>query len=89
MDDAQTPPDAAEEGRAGVLAALEGLPDEELREVVKKGQALLAAREQERRREALREIQRIAREHGLTVEGGEPKRRRGRPPKEKESGSTG
>jgi hypothetical protein len=50
---------------------------------VKRGQAILAAREQERRQEAAREIRRIAKEHGLKVDVGE-KRRRGRPPKPKQ-----
>jgi hypothetical protein len=78
-DESETPPHG---GKAGVLDALEGLPDAELREVVKRGQAILAARDQERRREAVREIERLAREHGLKVDIDGHKRRRGRPPKE-------
>ena len=73
--------DAAE--RPGMLDSLDGLPDGELREVFKRSAAILAAREQERKQEAAREIRRIAKEHGLKVDVGE-RRRRGRPPKPKQ-----
>jgi hypothetical protein len=73
MDDAEKPDPAA------MLDALGRMPDDDLRELVKRGQAILAAREQERRREAVKEIERLAKAHGLKVDVGE-KRRRGRPP---------
>lgn len=59
---------------------LETLPDDALRDVVKWGQEILSAREEEQRREGMREIQRIAKQLGIKVDIGE-KHRRGRPPK--------
>ena len=75
--------DAPESGKPAAPDDLAGLPDDALRELVKRGQAILAGREQERRQEAEREIRRIAKEHGLKVDVGE-RRRRGRPPKKQE-----
>jgi hypothetical protein len=80
---------------AAVIDVLDRLNDAELQEVVKRGQAILANREQERRRaeerekqerrrEAMREIQRLAKEAGLKVDIGE-RPRRGRPPKKEPS----
>jgi AT hook motif len=71
MDIAQTTP----------LAALEALADEELRAVIAQATQLLAAREIERRKQALAQIRQIARENGLTVSVKEPARKRGRPRK--------
>jgi hypothetical protein len=70
-------------GAAAVLDALSRLPDTELQEVLGKGQELLKEREKERRRSALREIQRLAKEHGIKVDLKE-QRKRGRPAKAKE-----
>jgi hypothetical protein len=67
-----------------VLGALEGLPDEALQAVADRAQRILEERAKERRAAARREIQRLAKEHGLDVELREPKRRRGRPPKARE-----
>lgn len=67
-----------------MIETLEKLPDAELQEVLKKGQAILKARELERRRGAVREIQKLAREHGLSVDVGDRHRKRDRPPKAKE-----
>ena len=67
-------------GASAVLEALSRLSDDELREVIEKGGELLKEREKERRRGALREIQRLAREHGITVDVKE-QRKRGRPAK--------
>jgi hypothetical protein len=76
-----------------VVDALERLADAELSAVIKKAQTLLAAREQERRqsaekkkqeaqREALREIQRLAKQHGLKIDvAAAAKRKPGRPRK--------
>jgi hypothetical protein len=71
------------EARAAVLDGLDRLTDADLRDVVTKAGAILAAREKERKAEALREIQKIARAHGLNVDVNEGKRRRGRPAKAK------
>jgi nucleotide-binding universal stress UspA family protein len=70
--------------KAAVLTALEKLTDSELQEVAKRAQAIPKERETERRREALREIQRLAKEHGIKVDVKEG-RRRGRPAKAKEA----
>jgi len=68
-----------------VLDALGGLTDDELHGVVKRVGEILAAREKERKAEALKEIQRIAKEAGLHVGVTKPPpRKRGRPPKEQE-----
>lgn len=74
-----------EANKSGVLDTLEKLTDAGLQEVIKRAQALLKEREQERRREALREIQRLAKEHGIKVDVKED-RKRGRPAKGKEGG---
>ena len=47
---------------------LEALPDEELQKIVKRGQAILAAREQKRRQDAAKEIRRLAKEFDLKVD---------------------
>ncbi len=73
----------AEADKSGVLGALDKLTDAGLQEVIKRAQALLKEREQERRREALREIQRLAKEHGIEVDVKEG-RKRGRPAKAKQ-----
>ncbi len=69
--------------KAAVIEALARLPDKDLQEVLDKGRELLKEREKERRRGALREIQRLAKEHGIKVDLKE-QRKRGRPAKAKE-----
>jgi hypothetical protein len=71
------------EDRDGIVAALEKLSLEDLREVVRRGGELLAVKEKEGQQAALQEIQRIAREYGLSVDvkGHSAGKRRGRPPK--------
>jgi hypothetical protein len=64
----------------GILGGLEKLSDDDLRTVGKRTGALLESREKERRAEALREIQKIAKAHGLNVDVKESARR-GRPAK--------
>ena len=73
--------------KAVALAALEKLPDDVLKEVLSQGQAMLKARANDRRREALREIQRLAKEHGIRVDVSEPRGKRGRPAKAKGAAS--
>ena len=73
------------EMRAAVLDGLDKLTESDLKDVIKKAGAILAAREKERKAEALREIQKIARAHGLNVDVKEPaQRKRGRPAKPRE-----
>lgn len=67
MSEAAAGKPATGEKQTGVLEALERLPDEELHGVVKRCGEILDAREKERREEALKEIQKIAHEHGLNV----------------------
>lgn len=65
-----------------ILGGLEKLSDDDLRAVGKRSGALLESREKERRADALREIQKIAKAHGLNVDVKEAARR-GRPAKAK------
>jgi len=60
---------------------LEARSDETLRAMIAQASAILNARAAERRRHALAEIQRLARENGLNVSVKKPARRRGRPRK--------
>lgn len=64
-----------------VLASLETQTDEALRGVRGKVDALLETRALDRRKRAIAEIHRLARENGLTVDVGKPARKRGRPRK--------
>jgi hypothetical protein len=65
-----------------IMGGLEKLTDDDLRTVGKRTGALLESREKERRAEALREIQKIAKAHGLNVDVKEgAQRKRGRPAK--------
>lgn len=68
------------------LPALEGLSDDELRELVKRAQALLHERDREKRQQAVREIERLAKEHGIELEVKGQRKRRGRRPKPKGGG---
>jgi len=82
----QTPPvfaanEAEKPESQRILDALGDLPDEALQAVAGQAQRILEERAKERRAAARREIQRLAKEHGLDVALKEPKRRRGRPPK--------
>lgn len=61
--------------------AFDELDDSALRDVIAKAKATLDKREAKRRKGALNEIRRLAREHGIVVEVAKPKARRGRPPK--------
>ena len=72
MDIAQTTP----------LAALEALPDEELRAVIVRAKQLLAARASERRKQGAAEIRRLAKELGLVVVVKKPPGKPGRPRKD-------
>lgn len=60
---------------------IDSLSDEKLRDLIGRAQGVLDARLQERRKTALAEIRRIARENGLDVSVRQKARRRGRPRK--------
>ena len=60
---------------------LDHASDEELRRLIKVASDLLAARDAERKREAMAKIRMLAKEHGLNVAIDRPARKRGRPPK--------
>ena len=62
---------------------LDRLGDEALRDVINRARALLANREERRKKEALDDIRRIAKAHGIDIAIRKPARRRGRPPKNK------
>jgi hypothetical protein len=84
------PPSASQ----NLVASLEHMPDAEIASVIKKAQAILAAREDERRKAAeqkkqeerdaaMREIQDLAKKHGLKLKATAKKGKRGRPRKHK------
>ncbi len=60
---------------------LEDQPDEALRDVIKQARSVLEARESARKKLAVAEIRRIAKEHGLDVAIDKTARKRGRPRK--------
>ncbi|UEM04741.1 H-NS histone family protein [Skermanella rosea] len=63
------------------VESLDALPDESLRDLIDRAKSLLAARQSERRKQALAQIQQLAKAHGLAVAVRQPARKRGRPPK--------
>ena len=69
---------------SGLLDDLERLPDDKLRAVADKARGILAAREKKQREDAVREIQKLAKAHGLSVAVKDPARKPGRPRKAKE-----
>jgi len=76
---------AAETAQAStVLESLASQTDETLRAMIEQASTLLETRAQERRKHALAEIQRLARENGLNVSVKKPARKRGRPAKKAE-----
>jgi hypothetical protein len=81
VDDVSQGDGGATPAGQGVLERLDELSDAELEAVAKRAGELLAAREKQRRADALREIERIAKEHGLSVDVKDPARKRGRPRK--------
>lgn len=62
-----------------MAGTLDQRPDEELRAIIDRAKHLLTERESERRKQALEQIRRLAREHGLDVAVKQPGRKRGRP----------
>lgn len=62
---------------------LQDKSDAELQALVSEATALLEERAVKRKQDAIEQIQRLAKEQGLTVKIDKPKRRRGRPPKAK------
>lgn len=68
--------------------ALEELCDEELTEIHRKAEELISAREAARKKEALKEIRRIAKEHDLEISARRKRRKSDQPlrrPKKTES----
>ena len=61
---------------------LESQSDNDLRAVIDQARRILEARESKRKKQAVAEIRRIAKEHGLDVAIDKPARKRGRPRKE-------
>ena len=59
----------------------DALSDEELQDVATRANGILKKRVTERRKSAIDEIRRLARENGLTVSVKQPSRKRGRPAK--------
>jgi len=73
---------AAESAQANTaVESLATQSDETLRAMIAEASALLETRAQERRKDALAQIQRLARENGLNVSVKKPARKRGRPRK--------
>ncbi len=64
-----------------VLQSLASLPYDDLKAVAERAKALLDAKEKERQKQAIKEIQDLAAKHGLQVEVKGQRKRRGRPPK--------
>jgi len=66
---------------AALTEGLESQSDSALRDMIEKARSVLEARESERKKLAVAEIRRIAKEHGLDVAIDKPARKRGRPRK--------
>lgn len=61
------------------LPSLKTASDEELRKIISEANALLDARETDRKRDAIAKIKALAKEHGLDIAIERQKRKRGRP----------
>lgn len=61
--------------------SLDSRSDDDLRDVIDEAKSILEARETMRKKQAVSEIRRIAKEHGLDVAVNKPARKRGRPAK--------
>jgi uncharacterized protein HemY len=66
---------------APYLQELDQQSDQTLRELITRARSVLAAREEKQKKDALSEIRRIAKAHGLDVAIRKPPARRGRPSK--------
>ena len=64
----------------GIIDRLEQCGDDELRTIIARAQRILTDRDGHRKKQALEQIQTIAKAHGLTVNVAKPAKR-GRPPK--------
>lgn len=65
--------------RSSHLPPLKAASDEELRKIISEAKALLDARENDRKKDAIAKIKALAKEHGLDVAIDHQKRKRGRP----------
>jgi len=63
------------------IEGLDSQPDDTLRDVIEQARNILEARENKRKKEAVSEIRRIAKMHGLDVAIDKSARKRGRPRK--------
>lgn len=61
--------------------SLESASDDTLRAVIREARTILAAREEQQKKEALAQIRQLAKVHGLDIAVKKPLRKRGRPPK--------
>lgn len=69
--------------------SLDQASDDELRAIIKEASALLRAREETRKKDAIAQIKLLAKEHGLDVAVERPMRKRGRPPAKTQGGIGG
>jgi hypothetical protein len=76
---AETSKAQAHDTSTEVSESLGAQSDENLRDLIREAAAILEGRTTTRRREAIAEIQRLAKENGFTVSVKKPARRRGRP----------
>ena len=83
VNDRQAASEAGASAAKDVLTALEALTDAELNGVVERCGVIMAAREKERRDQALAEIQKIAKEAGLVIDLKNPPPKRRRAPRAK------
>lgn len=70
-----------EKPRQNLRERLEAQPDDALRALISEAGAIIESRAAQRRRDAISEIQRLAKENGLAVDVKKPARKRGRPRK--------
>lgn len=66
-----------------LVEKLDAHTDDELTSIIARARQILAARDDERKKQAVTAIQRLAKEHGLDIAVKKPARKRGRPPKQK------
>ena len=67
--------------QAPTTESLDSRSDDDLRDVIDQAKSILEARETTRKKQAVAEIRRIAKENGLDVAVNKPARKRGRPAK--------
>lgn len=73
--------------QAPATGTLQSQSDEALRDMIGEAKSILKTRQNARQKQAVSEIRRIAKEHGLDIAVNKPARKRGRPAKA-DTGST-